>query len=567
MNLQLPLATGVLLLWHSACAAQDVPDWRLPDLRASTVIWTACPSGLVRESAIRRLGDRLRCGTMGVPVDHHHPDDGIIEVGLVRVTASDPTHRQGAIFFNPGGPGETPMNILPSLAQYWDNAYGDHPVHGSKKRLAEQFDLVAVVPRGLQGGTPFLCTSDTEATDFHDIVADRSPENIQAMDDYMRATAAACRANPLYRFINTEQTVYDMEVARRALGEPKLHYLGYSYGAWLGSWYAASFPEHVGRMVLDSGMDWTADWDTNITRSKIASQHRFDRLVGHPAANDNTRYGLGTDLTSVVARIGELAVPVRQAWAGFWKTPENLLGALVVSDWMRADPDISLETLTARMQAHRFHRDDATNIAVRDDAIRYAWRLFPVSHQPEPFRFDAISSVFSAVMCNDMPYGGDAAHHQARIATLAETLPATNGRGLEYHCVFWGGSHAMRPPLSRVGAAGDILMVHASLDPVTPLQNGTSVLANTSRTRLLVAEGIDDHGVFGFTDSACVENTVGRYLLTGILPAGREYHCAATPAVHGGPDSGFSRPGDVATLRSELSGLRSPFAPRTGDRP
>lgn len=567
MKPRLFLATGALLVWHGACAAQSAPDWRLPDLRSSAIIWTSCPSGFVRESAMLRLGDRLHCGTMGVPVDHHHPDDGIIEVGLVRVTASDPTRRQGALFFNPGGPGQTPMNILPSLAQYWDDAYGDHPVHGSKKRLAEQFDLIAVVPRGLNGGTPFLCTSDAEATDFHDIVADRSPENIQAMDDYMRATAAACLANPLYPFINTEQTVYDMEVARRALGEPKLHFLGFSYGAWLGSWYAASFPEHVGRMVLDSGMDWTADWDTNITRSKIASQHRFDRLVGQPAANDNQRYGLGTNLMSVVARIGELAVPVRQAWGGFWKSPENLLGALAVSDWLRATPDMSLETLIARMQAHPFHRDHATNLAIRDEAIRYAWRLFPVSYQPEPFRFDTMSSVFSAVMCNDMPGSGDAAYHQARIATLAETLPATNGRGLEYHCAFWGGPHANRPPLSRVGGAGDILMVHASLDPVTPLQNGASVLASTTHTRLLVAEGIDDHGVFGFTDSACVEDTVGRYLLTGILPAGREYHCAATPATHGGPDGGFAHPGNAATLRSELSGLRSPFAPRTGDRP
>lgn len=567
MNPRIPLATGALLLWQGACAAQDLPDWRLPDLRPSTVLWTSCSSGLVRESAILRLGDRLQCGTMGVPVDHRHPDDGIIEVGLVRVTASDPAHRQGAIFFNPGGPGQTPMNSLPSLAQYWNNAYGDHPVHGSKKRLAEHFDLVAVVPRGLHGGTPFLCTSDTEATDFHDIVADRSPENIRAMDGFMRATATACRANPLYPFINTEQTVYDMEVARRALGEPKLHYLGYSYGAWLGSWYAASFPEHVGRMVLDSSMDWTADWDTNIARSKAASQDRFDRLVGRPAANDHAHYGLGRDLASVIARIGELVVPVRQAWGGFWKSPENLIGALAVSDWLRAEPDMSLETLTARMQAHRFHRDDATNATVRDDAIRYAWRLFPATHRPEPFRFDAVSSLFSAVMCNDMPYGDDVAHHQARIATLAQTLPATNGRGLEYHCVFWGGSHAMRPPLSRIAAAGDILMVHASLDLVTPLENATAVLASTTMTHLLVAEGIDDHGVFGFTDSTCVEDTVGRYLLTGILPAGREYHCRATPAVQGGPDDGFARPGDAVALRSELSGLRSPFAPRMGNRP
>jgi hypothetical protein len=320
-------------------------------------------------------------------------------------------------------------------------------------------------------------------------------------------------------------------------------------------------------MVLDSSMDWTADWDTNVLRSKEGSQARFDRLVGESAANHPVRYGLGLDVASVTGQIARLSFRVRQAWGGFWETPENLFGALVVSDWLRAEPGMSLETLIAHMQAHRFHADGTTDTAVRDDAVRYAWRLFPATFRPEPFDMDVGDSVFSAVMCNDLPYPGDTAGHQARIASLAQTLPATNGRGLQYHCVYWGGAQAARPPLSRLGAAGDILMVHATLDPVTPLQNATTIFGQTSMTHLLVVDGIDKHGVYGFTDTACVEDTVGRYLLTGILPAGREYHCVATPAAHGGPGRGFTRPGHAESLRSELSGVRSPFARSPGSRP
>jgi pimeloyl-ACP methyl ester carboxylesterase len=566
MKKQVILATWGMLLCHGASSAQEAPNWQLPALQATTIAWAPCSPTLVRVNAFR-LGERLRCGTMSVPLDHHHPQAGNIDVALIRVAASDPANRQGAIFFNPGGPGETPMHYLPSLAQYWDDAYADHPVHGTKKHLAAQFDLIGVVPRGLEGGTRFTCTSDTQATDYNDIVADPSPANVQRMESYMRATAAACRANPLHRFINTEQTAYDMEVARQSLGEPRLHYLGYSYGAWLGSWYAAAFPERVGRMVLDSSMDWTADWTTNVTRSKEASQARFDRLVGEPAATDRGRYRLGADAATVAAHIDTLSFRVRQAWGGFWKTPEDLLGALVVSGWLHAEPTLSLETLVARMQDHRFHRDDAVDAAVRDTAVHQSWRLFTPTHQPEPFALDVIDSVFSAVMCNDMPYGGDTAHHQARIATLASTLPATNGLGLQYHCVYWGGPHATRAPLSRMSAAGDILMVHAALDPMTPLDSANAAFQRSVTTHLLVAEGIDEHGVFGFTDSACVEDTVGRYLLTGILPAGREYHCAATPAAHGGPGRGFTRPERAATLRSELSGLHATFARLGGTRP
>jgi hypothetical protein len=234
---------------------------------------------------------------------------------------------------------------------------------------------------------------------------------------------------------------------------------------------------------------------------------------------------------------------------------------------LRADPDMSLDTLTARLRARRFHAEDATDAAIRNDMVRYAWRLFPATPQPEPIQFDTLDSVNAAVMCNDMAYEGDSTHHQNKISTLARTLPATNGLGLQYHCVFWGGAQATRPPMSRMGAAGDILMVHASLDPVTPLQNAQAAHAATPTARLLVADGIDGHGVFGFTDSACVEHTVGRYLLTGVLPAGREYRCAAVPAAHGGPASGFARPDRVAELRDELAGMRSPFARLGGIRP
>jgi hypothetical protein len=52
-----------------------------------------------------------------------------------------------------------------------------------------------------------------------------------------------------------------MEVIRRALGQSKLNYLGYSYGTYLGTLYAGLFPRSVGRMVLDGADDpWGANF-------------------------------------------------------------------------------------------------------------------------------------------------------------------------------------------------------------------------------------------------------------------------------------------------------------------
>ena len=48
-------------------------------------------------------------------------------------------------------------------------------------------------------------------------------------------------------------------------GDERLNYIGYSYGTWLGTWYASLFPERVGRMLLDKldakGVKGLTYWD------------------------------------------------------------------------------------------------------------------------------------------------------------------------------------------------------------------------------------------------------------------------------------------------------------------
>lgn len=540
----------------AAAAAEHVQTWNLPTVRAVAIAWSTCPAELVGEDAAA-LGERLRCGRMSVPRDHRHPPAGHMDVALVRVAASDPIRRRGALFFNPGGPGGNPMKVVPTLARYWDDAQAAHPVHGTKKELSEVFDLIGVVPRGLAGGTTFACTSENLVTDYNDIIADRTAANVRAMDLYMQATAAACRRNPLYRFINTEQTVYDMEAARLSLGEPQLNYYGVSYGTWIGSWYAASFPQHVGRMFLDSSMDWTNDLNTNVERLKSSSHAQFVRDVAEPAANDRFRYALGADAAAVVAQLDHIATQVRQGWGGLWKKPESLLAARAITDMFRAEPHLTLEALMDRIKRHRFHSDPAVDHATRIEAVERAWGVMPSAHRPESFQLDVRDSVFSAVLCNDQTYLGDAAYHRAKIASLASLYPSANGLGLQYHCAYWDGAHAMRPPLSRMAAAGGILMVQAEHDPVTPLHSAVAAFNITPTARLIVADGLAAHAVFGFTDSVCIEGAVGSYLLRGVLPAARMSHCEVRSAAHG--ELGFVHPAQASALRAKLSVMHSRF--------
>ena len=108
------------------------------------------------------------------------------------------------------------------------------------------------------------------------------------------------------RYINTQQTVWDLDFLRRLLDAkntdrsyPVLNYIGYSYGTWLGAWYADTYPKNVGRFILDSNMQWTASMYTNQTLDSRSFQRRRDKMLFPYLARHNAEFGLGKSAKSV----------------------------------------------------------------------------------------------------------------------------------------------------------------------------------------------------------------------------------------------------------------------------
>ena len=58
-----------------------------------------------------------------------------------------------------------------------------------------------------------------------------------------------------------------MDVLRRAVGDKKLSYLGFSYGTYLGQVYANLFPDRVRALALDGVLDPWAWRGTKATRN------------------------------------------------------------------------------------------------------------------------------------------------------------------------------------------------------------------------------------------------------------------------------------------------------------
>ncbi len=125
----------------------------------------------------------------------------------------------------------------------------------------------------------------------------RSAENLQRAQHNARLMAQACLNNPLSQHIHTEATARDMDLVRALLGDDKLHYIGYSYGTWLGAWYARLFPERVGRMLLDSSLNIGERLDEQLILQEMADQRILDQIMLPYAARHQDKLALGDAAT------------------------------------------------------------------------------------------------------------------------------------------------------------------------------------------------------------------------------------------------------------------------------
>ncbi|MGQ4389382.1 alpha/beta hydrolase [Streptomyces sp. SAS_270] len=219
----LPAATG-------ATADGDGPD--LSRFYHQKITWSACRG--------EEMPKDLQCAKVKVPLDYAKPGDGTLDVALARYRATGKS--RGSVLLNFGGPGGAGISEL---------AGGGKDFMG----LTNGYDVVTFDPRGVGRSSPVSCGEGAdEASDTADATADVSDP--QATLKALQKAAAACakHSGPVLAHIGTVDAARDMEVMRRALGDKKLNYLGFSYGTRLGAVYAAQFPKKVGRMVLD-GVD------------------------------------------------------------------------------------------------------------------------------------------------------------------------------------------------------------------------------------------------------------------------------------------------------------------------
>ena len=197
----------------------------------------------------------LRRGTCWSPSTTAIPTLGNFRLFLVRRRANDQEDKIGSLLVNPGGPGASGA----SFARGADFRLGTE--------LLDRFDVIGWDPRGTYDTAPAIdCIDDyDEYLTDNDITPD-SPEARQHGIDVAKEFQDLCveKNGPILQHVGTNNSARDMDSIRRALGEDKISYFGFSYGSELGATWATLFPDTVRAAVLDGAKDPNAgslEWD------------------------------------------------------------------------------------------------------------------------------------------------------------------------------------------------------------------------------------------------------------------------------------------------------------------
>jgi len=138
-------------------------------------------------------------------------------------------------------------------------------------------------------------------------------------------------------------------------------------------------------------------------------------------------------------------------------------------------------------------------------------------------------AVYYAVECNDYAFFGNGAAAQRAEAYLRagdkveETVPRLSSVFYgDLPCVFWSNENAPRPPALQANGI-PTLVLGATADPATPVQNARSIYRNLADGYLILKEG-GAHVIFGYGDR-CPDDLVTAFVVDGRRPGDHETTC------------------------------------------
>ncbi|CAL4859198.1 alpha/beta hydrolase [Microbacterium sp. MM2322] len=445
------------------------------------------------------------CASITAPRDWTDAAGGDIELSIIVRLASGGTS-QGSLFVNPGGPGASGVDLVQQSAGF---AVGNE--------LLQSYDVVGFDPRGVGRSTAVRCLDATAMDDYlFDLPA--APRGTPEREGEQRAAAEAfaraCEVNSdgLLPFVTTQNAARDLDLLRGVLGDEKLSYLGYSYGSFLGATYAELFPQNVGRVVLDGGLDPSIPSAVVGARQAIGFQSALDAYLtscvgGSDCPFDGPLATAEQQLSDAIAAVD--ASPLT-ASDGRMLGGDALVMGIISALYSEGNWSPLSSALTAVLEG------DADEMFGLVDRYynRYDGRYL-----------DNSTEAFSAYNCMDYPADPDdvVAAANAEVAEKAPTFAPywTSDVSL---CDAWPYPPTGTRSEIHADGAAPILVIGTTNDPATPYEWSAALAKQLSSGILLTRVG---EGHTGFNKgNACIDDAVVAYFEDDKVPAG-DLRCEA----------------------------------------
>ncbi|WP_433446235.1 alpha/beta hydrolase [Streptomyces sp. CA-142005] len=442
--------------------------------------WKTCPDA-----------PAFQCTTVKAPLDYAHPDAGDINLAAARKKATRTgATRIGSLLFNFGGPGVSAIDALTATPDRYAS-------------LNAAYDLVALDPRGVGHSTLVDCGTDTStATGEAGMSSTSTDADIDQDVALWTKIAAACarHAGRLLPHVGTLDAARDMDLMRALLGDEQLHYIGWSYGTYLGASYAELFPSRVGRMVFDGAVDPSRNAASFYLNQARGYQVAWEAFAADCAARDDCPVGhsvkeAGHTLDSLVARLDRS--PLQQG-------KDIIVNGQVVL------------TMTAVLL--RYPHWPALRQMLREVLAGDTTTLLKVLVAVLPGNLGDQSE--TAVHCLSSTFDGRYTADRTK-ASLAEFVRVAPQFGKAWvsnlsSCTSWPVPANQTAHRITAPGAAPILVVGTTRDPATPYNDAQALARQLQSGRLLTWDG-DGHTAYG-QGSACIDNAVDHYLLDGRLP-------------------------------------------------
>jgi pimeloyl-ACP methyl ester carboxylesterase len=307
--------------------------------------------------------------------------------------------------------------------------------------------------------------------------------------------------------MSTIDAAKDMEQIRIALGDPKLTYLGFSYGTFLGSTYANLFPDRVRAFVLDGAVDSTLSFAADLEGQARGFASSFSAFLADCAARPACPFYNG----------GHPGPAYDKLMAGIDASP---LPATALGDPRPVGPGAAFSAVIAALydQAAWPVLAQALALAQGGDGSILLTLADSYNERGPGGTYSNIAAANTAVNCADYTAPTDIGTYDALAIRLGSLVPRF-GEAAVYGslaCAFWPFHPSHDPVAPTARGAPPIVVVGTTGDPATPYAGAVKLAQDLASGVLLTRKG-QGHTAYG-GKSACIDGLVDAYLLSLSVP-------------------------------------------------